>query len=39
MIVPRGELRDRLASILTILTHQPAPVAQVELDETEVVKA
>jgi acetyl-CoA carboxylase beta subunit len=35
MIVPRGEMRDRLASILSILTDQPAPVAQLELDETE----
>ena len=39
MIVPRGELRDRLASILTILTNQPPPVSQVELDETEVGQA
>ena len=35
MIVPRGELRDRLASILSILTHQPAPVSQLELDGIE----
>lgn len=35
MIVPRGELRDRLASILSILTDKPAPVSQLELDETE----
>lgn len=39
MIVPRGELRDRLASILSILTSQPAPAAQLELDETEVGNA
>ncbi|WP_373186781.1 acetyl-CoA carboxylase, carboxyltransferase subunit beta [Halopseudomonas sp.] len=39
MIVPRGELRDRLASILSILTNQPAPAAQLELDETEVGNA
>ena len=35
MIIPRSEMRDRLASILSILTHQPAPVSQLVSDEIE----